>query len=158
MASYETDYLVVGAGAIGMAFVDSLLDHGKGDILLLDRHPKPGGHWNASYPFVTLHQPSVTYGLSHEDLGDQVIDQAGPNKGMYELATGAQVNAYFDGVMRHKFLPTGRVNYQPMTEYLRRDGDTLEAVVTMRQADGSIKDVPFIMQRIAGEGEPGHQH
>ncbi|WP_260482475.1 DUF6265 family protein [Sphingomicrobium flavum] len=41
---------------------------------------------------------------------------------------------------------------------LRRDGETLEAVVTMKQADGSIKDVPFIMQRVAGEGEPGHQH
>lgn len=124
MASYETDYLVVGAGAIGMAFVDSLLDHGKGDILMLDRHPKPGGHWNTSYPFVTLHQPSVTYGLSHESLGDKVVDQAGPNRGMYELATGAQVNAYYDSAMRHKFMPSGRLDYLPMTEYLGREGDT----------------------------------
>lgn len=41
---------------------------------------------------------------------------------------------------------------------LRRDGDTLEAVVTMRQADGSVNDVPFIMKRVPGEGEPGHEH
>ncbi|WP_324828539.1 hypothetical protein [Qipengyuania zhejiangensis] len=124
MAIYETDYLVVGAGAIGMAFVDSLIDHGAGDIIMLDRHPKPGGHWNTSYPFVTLHQPSVTYGLSHEELGDGVIDKVGPNKGLYELATGAQVSAYYDGVMRHKFLPSGRVRYLPMTDYVGRDGDT----------------------------------
>ncbi len=52
MSDVETDYLVIGAGAIGMAFVDSLLDHGPADthITIVDRHPKPGGHWNTSYP------------------------------------------------------------------------------------------------------------
>ncbi len=102
-----------------MAFVDSLLDHGPADahITIVDRHPKPGGHWNTSYPFVTLHQPSVTYGLSQLTLNDGVIDQAGPNAGFGELASGAQVQAYYDHAMRHKFLPGGRVRYLPMTDY-----------------------------------------
>ncbi len=119
MSGDETDYLVIGAGAIGMAFVDSLLDHGPADtrITIIDRHPKPGGHWNTSYPFVTLHQPSVTYGLSQLPLNDGVIDQAGPNAGFGELASGAQVQAYYDHAMRHKFVPSGRVRYLPMTDY-----------------------------------------
>ena len=59
----STDYLVIGCGAMGMAFVDTLLDENpKADIIMIDRYAKPGGHWNMAYPFVTLHQPSAYYG------------------------------------------------------------------------------------------------
>ena len=40
------------------------------------------------------------------------------NKGFYELAGGAEVCAYFDAVMQQQLLPTGRVSYFPMSEYL----------------------------------------
>lgn len=40
----ETDYLVVGAGALGMSFVDSLLEHGDADVVMVDRRHRPGGH------------------------------------------------------------------------------------------------------------------
>jgi len=43
----ETDYLVVGAGAMGMAFVDEVLAADpSADIVLIDRRAQPGGHWN----------------------------------------------------------------------------------------------------------------
>jgi cation diffusion facilitator CzcD-associated flavoprotein CzcO len=57
-ARLETDYLVVGAGAMGMAFVDSLVEHGDADVVMVDRRHRPGGHWLDAYPFVQLHQPS----------------------------------------------------------------------------------------------------
>ncbi len=61
----ETDYLVVGAGAMGMAFADEILSQSPGDrILLVDKHAKPGGHWNDAYPFVSLHQPAAFYGVN----------------------------------------------------------------------------------------------
>ncbi len=60
----STDYLVVGSGAVGMAFVDTLLSETDADIVLVDRFAKPGGHWNVAYPFVTLHQPSAFYGAA----------------------------------------------------------------------------------------------
>ena len=41
----ETDYLVIGSGAVGMAFVDTLLDESDAHITIVDRHGKPGGHW-----------------------------------------------------------------------------------------------------------------
>ncbi|MEM7079151.1 MAG: NAD(P)/FAD-dependent oxidoreductase, partial [Pseudomonadota bacterium] len=50
MAGIECDYLVVGTGAIGMSFVDTLLEECDADILMVDDRHAPGGHWNDAYP------------------------------------------------------------------------------------------------------------
>lgn len=113
----ETDYLVVGSGAMGMAFVDTLLAETDANVIMVDKYPKPGGHWNVAYPFVTLHQPSAFYGVSSRELCKGRKDKIGLNKGMSELASGAEVSAYFDDVMKHDFLPSGRVQYFPLSEY-----------------------------------------
>lgn len=113
----ETDYLIIGSGAVGMAFADVLLQETEAKILIVDKHHKPGGHWNDAYSFVTLHQPSAFYGVSSTELSSGRRDQVGLNKGLHELASGAEVMAYFDQVMNHVFLPSGRVQYFPMCEY-----------------------------------------
>ena len=41
----ETDYLVIGAGALGLGFVDTLLEHSDAEIVIIDRRHGPGGHW-----------------------------------------------------------------------------------------------------------------
>jgi NAD(P)-binding Rossmann-like domain len=114
----EADYLVVGAGAMGLAFTDTLVSELNGTVVVVDRNDQPGGHWTAAYPFVRLHQPSAYYGVNSRGLGSDTIDQHGLNAGYYELASGAEVCAYFDAVMRQHLLPTGRVTYLPMSEYL----------------------------------------
>lgn len=114
----EADYLVVGTGAMGMAFVDTLLTETDATVVMVDKHGKPGGHWNDAYPFVRLHQPSSFYGVNSEKLGNDAIDETGWNKGLHELASGAEVCAYFDHVMQRRFLASGRVQYFPMCEYL----------------------------------------
>lgn len=113
----ETDYLIVGAGAVGMAFADVLLTESDADIIVVDSHDQPGGHWNDAYPFVRLHQPSAFYGVSSRPLGSGKVDAVGLNEGLYELATGAEVRAYFVDVMQQQFLPTGRVRFFPMSDY-----------------------------------------
>ncbi|MEP2101728.1 MAG: NAD(P)-binding protein [Parasphingorhabdus sp.] len=118
MATAETDYLIIGSGAVGMAFADTLLDESDAHITIVDRHGKPGGHWNDAYPFVSLHQPSAFYGVNSTELGSGAIDKTGLNKGYYELATGTEVNSYFEKVMHQRFLPSGRVSYHPMSDYL----------------------------------------
>jgi hypothetical protein len=118
----ETDYLIVGSGAVGMAFADTLLTETDARILIVDRNHKPGGHWNQAYSFVTLHQPSSFYGVSSRELCKGRKDQVGLNRGLMELASGAEVSAYFDEVMQHTFLPSGRVSYYPMCDY-GRDGE-----------------------------------
>ena len=117
MAHIETDYLVIGAGAVGLAFADTLLAETHAHITIIDRHGKPGGHWNDAYPFVALHQPSAFYGVNSMALGSDRKDTFGPNSGCYELASGAEVSSYFDKVMNQKLLPSGRVSYHPMSDY-----------------------------------------
>ncbi|MDG0970260.1 MAG: NAD(P)/FAD-dependent oxidoreductase [Porticoccaceae bacterium] len=114
----QTDYLVIGSGLVGMAFVDTLLTETDAHIIIVDRYAKPGGHWNVAYPFVTLHQPSSYFGVSSKELSQGEIDQIGLNKGMGDLASGAEVCAYFDDVMRQRFLASGRVQYFPMCDYV----------------------------------------
>ena len=113
----EVDYLIIGAGAMGMAFADIILTESDKTVLIVDMHQKPGGHWNDAYPFVTLHQPSAYYGVSSKELSKGVIDSVGLNKGLQDLASGPEIMAYFDEVMRYQFLPTGRVTYLPMCKY-----------------------------------------
>lgn len=119
MARHSTDYLVVGAGAVGLAFADTLLaETHDTTITIVDRHGTPGGHWNDAYSFVALHQPSAFYGVNSLPLGTGVKDAHGINAGLYELASGPAVSGYFDVVMRQKLLPSGRVDFLPMTDHL----------------------------------------
>jgi hypothetical protein len=118
MSNLQADYLVVGGGAMGMAFTDVLMTESDKTVIIVDRHDRPGGHWNNAYPFVRLHQPSAFYGVNSRPLGNDTIDHAGWNAGLYELASGAEVVAYFDQVMREQFIPSGRVQYFPNCEYL----------------------------------------
>lgn len=133
MHTIEADYLVVGAGAMAMAFVDALVAESSATsvtstsavspaagarVVVVDRNHAPGGHWTMAYPFVRLHQPSAFYGVNSLRLGGDAIDQVGWNRGLYELATAGEICAYYDHVMRRRLLPTGRVSYFPMSEYL----------------------------------------
>lgn len=133
----ETDYLVIGSGAMGMAFVDTLLSETDAHVIMVDRYAKPGGHWNVAYPFVTLHQPSQFYGVSSKELSKGQKDEIGLNKGYYDLASGAEVGAYFDDVMRNTFLPTGRVQYFPLSDY---KGDyKFESMLTGEQFEVKVR-------------------
>jgi hypothetical protein len=134
MHTIEADYLVVGAGAMGMAFIDTLVRETQARVVVVDRNHAPGGHWTMAYPFVRLHQPSAFYGVNSLSLGSNAIDQGGFNDGLYELASAGEVCAYYDHIMRRQLLPTGRVSYFPMSEY-RGDG----RFSTLAGADYTVK-------------------
>src|SRR6202000_3053696 len=118
VTTLETDYLVVGAGAMGMAFTDTLVTETDAQVVIVDRGHAPGGHWTRAYPFVRLHQPAVYCGVNSRARGGDSIDQLGWNKGLYELATVGEICAYFERVMHQDLLPSGQVSYFPMAEYL----------------------------------------
>ena len=118
MLPIDTDYLIIGSGTAGLAFADTLIAETDAQVTIVDRHGKPGGHWNDAYPFVTLHQPSAFYGVNSLELGSGRIDSIGLNRGLYELASGPEVCGYFDRVMNHRLLPSGRVRYHPLCNYL----------------------------------------
>jgi len=134
----ETDYLVVGAGATGMIFVDEMLTHSDARIVMVDRRFRPGGHWNEAYPFVRLHQPSAFYGAGSRELGSHRIETSGPNAGLYQQADGAEISAYFDQLMQERFLPSGRVRFLPLHEY-RGDWSGSHQAVSL--ATGEVHDI-----------------
>ena len=118
MSVIETDYLIVGAGAAGMAFADALIAGSDTDVVMVDRRHAPGGHWNDAYPFVRLHQPSANYGVDSLVLGSDSIDTTGPNAGFYERATGVEIRDYYRKVLEGQLLPSGQVRFFGMCEYL----------------------------------------
>jgi hypothetical protein len=134
----ETDYLVVGAGASGMAFVDSLLSHSDAEVVLVDRRHRPGGHWIDAYPFVRLHQPSANYGVNSRALGTNRIDEVGPNAGFYERATAAEICDYYNRVLEEQFVASGRVWFVPMSEYRGEDGDGHHVVSMLNGAETTV--------------------
>ena len=104
----EADYLIVGAGATGMAFVDELIHSSRNiKVIVVDKRAKPGGHWVDAYPFVRLHQPAAWYGVNSRKLGS----------GGADLASKAQILAYYELVMED-LKSTGRLSYFPQCEYL----------------------------------------
>jgi hypothetical protein len=157
--NHETDYLIVGAGAVGLAFADTLLDESDAHVTLVDRHAKPGGHWNDAYSFVSLHQPSAFYGVNSMALGDNRKDSMGTNAGFYELASGAEVSAYFDKVMQQRLLPSGRVHFFPMSDY--RGNGTLVSLLSGQETQLKIRrktvDATFIGTAVPSTHTPKYQ-
>ena len=121
MAEIETDYLVIGAGASGMAFTDALIADADVDVVMVDRRHSPGGHWNDAYPFVRLHQPSATYGVNSRPLGTETIDATGPNAGFYERATGVEICDYFRRVLEEQLVGSGQVRFFGQCDYVGHD-------------------------------------
>jgi hypothetical protein len=116
----ETDYLVVGAGASGLAFTDALVAESEAAVTVIDRRDAAGGHWVNAYPFVRLHTPSAYYGVNSLALGEDRVDDSGENAGFYERATGREVREYFAEVAT-RLAETGRVNLLTRHEHLGGD-------------------------------------
>lgn len=160
MRELETDYLVVGAGASGMAFVDTLVASTDAEVVLVDRRHLPGGHWLDAYPFVRLHQPSAYYGVASRPLGDDRIDEHGPNAGWYERASASEICDYYARVLDEHLLATGRVRFFGLSEYHRGNGagrlvsllDGSETLVTPRRR---IVDATYVQSEIPSRHVPG---
>jgi hypothetical protein len=114
----EADYLVVGAGAAGMAFTDALVDHADVRVVLVDRRSGPGGHWRDAYPFVRLHQASTFYGVASTVLGGGSIQTDGPEAGLHVRADQQMICAYYDDVLTRRMEGSGQVELFAGCDYL----------------------------------------
>ena len=113
----ETDYLIIGAGAMGMAFADTLINRKpKTKIIMVDKRAHPGGHWNDAYPFVRLHQPASGYGVNSSSLG----------QGGEDLSSRAEILFYYERVMKN-LRQSGDIQFLPMSLY--QGGDNHRAQI-----------------------------
>jgi putative NAD(P)-binding protein len=114
----DVDYLVVGAGAAGMAFTDALIDRADVRVALVDRRERVGGHWRSAYPFVQLHQSSTFYGVASTLLGGGRRQTEGPEAGLHERAAQPEILAYYDRVLAERMLAPGRVGLFTRCEHV----------------------------------------
>lgn len=116
-AIVDADYLVVGAGAMGMAFVDALTAASDdASVAIVDRRHGPGGHWLDAYGFVRLHQASAFYGVASTLLGAGRVQTDGPERGLHERASAAEVSEYYARVLA-RLVGSGRVTFHGRSEY-----------------------------------------
>lgn len=149
-AQVDVDYLVVGAGAMGMGFTDALIDHADVRVALVDRRDGAGGHWRDAYPFVRLHQASLFYGVASARLGEGRIQDQGPEAGLHERADQSTICAYYDDVLA-RMLASGRVEFFPGCDYdedrtfvARESGERFEVPERCRVVDARYiaPDIP----------------
>lgn len=157
-SSLKTDYLVVGAGATGMAFTDALIDNADVHVTMVDRRHAAGGHWQDAYPFVQLHQASVFYGVNSTVLGGGEIQDRGPEAGLQERARQSEIRAYYDDLLHRRFLPSGKVTFLHGSEY-RRDGSShlvtsLVSGKTTRVEARRVVDATYIAPTIPATTQP----
>jgi NAD(P)-binding Rossmann-like domain len=161
MKPVETDYLAVGAGASGMAFVDTVVANTDAEVVLVDRRHRPGGHWLDAYPFVRLHQPSAYYGVESRPLGHDRIDEHGPNAGFYERASAAEICDYYARVLDENLLPTGRVRFFGLSEYRGGNGDGHHVISLLDDSNTLVKprrgivDATYVQSEIPSRHTPG---
>jgi hypothetical protein len=114
----DADYVVVGAGAMGMAFVDALTAAAPDvSVAIVDRRHGAGGHWLDAYGFVRLHQASAFYGVASTLLGGGRVQTAGPERGLHERASAAGVCDYYSRVLT-RLTAAGQVDFHGRSEYL----------------------------------------
>lgn len=142
----ETDFLVVGAGAMGLAFADEVMRRSRRlRVTLVDRRAGPGGHWNDAYDFVRLHQPAAFYGVNSARLGT----------GGEDLASKPEILAYFQRVV-DRWSATGRLRFMPQCD-VGEDGVVRsllgEAAWTV-QATRPIVDATFSQVQVPATHPP----
>jgi hypothetical protein len=137
-----------------MAFTDALTEHADVRVALVDRRHSVSGHWLEAYPFVRLHQASAFYGVASTLLGGGQLQQRGPEEGLHERATQAEICAYYAGVL-DRMVQSGKVEFFPNSEYV---GDsTVVSRVSRRRVEVRgcrIVDARYLAPSIPAELPP----
>ena len=124
------DYLVIGAGAMGLAFTDQLLSSSTSiSVILVDKRAAAGGHWVDSYEFVTLHQPAAFYGVNSMVM----------NGGEGGLASKPEILAYYGKVVE-KWKKIGRLQFLPQVEW-KGEGRLISCLDSALEYQVKVKEV-----------------
>ncbi|RKR07976.1 putative NAD(P)-binding protein [Maribacter vaceletii] len=146
----KTDYLIIGAGAMGIAFADEIFTRNSNiTITLIDRRAKPGGHWNNAYPFVGLHQPAAFYGVNSEELGTNTT----------HLSSKPEILDYYKEIIQ-KFESSGRVKFFPKHNYLGNnqvvDLNNPENIITF-QVNKKVVDATYMNVEVPSTHPPKYK-
>ena len=152
-----TDYLIVGAGVMGMGFLDEIIRNSrKLEAVIVDIRDKPGGHWNDAYPFVRLHQPALTYGVNSRTLGVGGADLASKSQGwssidvtdLYLVSSGSISLVFWPKTILRTSLSDTSSDPRPL-----RDGACLSARHGSGQVPVAVQTCRGRCRRVASGGK-----
>jgi hypothetical protein len=124
-------------------------------VALVDRRHGVSGHWLEAYPFVRLHQASAFYGVASRLLGGGQLQQRGPEEGLQERASQAEICLYYARVL-DEMIDSDKVQFLPNSEYV---GDhTVASHISGRRFEVSegcrIVDARYLAPSIPAEKPP----
>lgn len=108
----KSDYVIVGAGAMGMAFADEIFSNSNCSITIVDKRASPGGHWQDSYSFIVTEQPAESYGVNSQEFENTSANE----EGFGHQASSNEIKAYYERLIA-KYIDSGRVHYYPNSEF-----------------------------------------
>ena len=161
MREVETDYLVVGAGASGMAFVDTLVAHTDAEVVLVDRRHRPGGHWLDAYPFVRLHQPSAYYGVESRSLGNDASTSTGRTPASTSVRVRPRSATTTRACSTRTCFRRAGCSSSAMSEYRGGNGDghlvvsLLDGSETVVKPRRKVVDATYVQSEIPSRHVPG---
>ena len=120
MRSLETDYLVVGAGAMGMAFTDALIDHADVHVTLVERRHASGGTGRTRIRSSSSTRPRCSTASRRPCSGGGTVQESGPEAGLQERARQSEIRAYYDDILHRRFLGSGQVTFLQGSEHHAR--------------------------------------
>lgn len=152
----QVDYLIIGAGATGLAFADTLLHHSSPStsVLMVDKNSSPGGQWVDSYGFVRLHQPSDMYGVETMKLEPSGED-CSASKEEAHRATRVEILEYYDRVTKvleekYDFHFVGDTAFD-MSQLDDDDDDEEEILKVAEEEEGASTDMhPHYRYKLSG--------
>lgn len=108
----KSDYVIIGAGAMGMAFADEIFSNSDCSITIVDKRDAPGGHWQDSYSFIVTEQSAESYGVNSQEFENTNVNE----EGFGHQATSKEIKAYYAHLIT-KYINSGRVHYYPNSEF-----------------------------------------
>ena len=95
------DYIVVGAGASGISFADTIVSNSDFSVAIVDVNSAPGGSWRYAHDFMQLDLPIDCAGVNSVPVG--IEPQTRPQT--------ARMLTYYDEVITDRLLASDQVQY-----------------------------------------------
>jgi hypothetical protein len=98
----------------------------------------------------------MNYGVNSTPLGQNRREGDGRDPGFYERASGTEICGYYDEIMRHRFLASGRARFFPMCDFLgdRRFRSRLTGAETEVTVRRSVVDATYMASRVPATDSP----
>ena len=135
MREVETDYLVVGAGASGMAFVDTLVAHTDAEVGWSTG--VTGRAATGSTPIGLCASTALRVLASSRGRSGTTASTSRGERRLLPARGAPEICDYYARVLDEHLLPTGRVRFVGMSEYHGNDGDG-HLVVSLLDSSDSL--------------------